>query len=205
MKKIMSIILCFFLLMVSMSFNVSGGDENDPEITDNECDIVDASERFTFPLFLYNFFKNIDILSGWLSESSESPDFITISIKVKDFDFKSLNTPYVFWWTYNDINYLSGFITHSRGQFQVGFAGYIDKNGREIIEAVEYFVDSESNIISLYVSKNLVGNPNVGDELEYPWIWTGARFQNTFLNNLMKGKELAKDFTHPGRTYVIQY
>ena len=131
---------------------------------------------------------------------------LSVSLKVKVFEYKQFNTRYIFWWSYNSVDYVAAFITHSKGLFEVGVAGYFDENGTEIIYPVNYTIDKEKNIITFHIPKNYIGHPTSGDELLQPWIWTGCGFQNELLSRLWK-RELAKDFTNQmeGKSYIIQY
>lgn len=206
MKKILCLYLCFLFLASGIVYNVSAGDENDPEITDYEKDLIGARALHPLPKILYPFFKYIDIIAGWFCENQEQPDILLVSLKLQTFDYKPLNTRYVMWWSYDSVDYVAAFITHSNGLFEVGVAGYIDENGTEVLNPVGYSIDEENNIITFTIPKNNIGNPTSGDELLDPWIWTGCGFQNALLYRLWN-QELAKDFTDSmdGRSYVVQY
>lgn len=204
-RKIIGIFVCSLLIttILPITGTVIAGDEDDPEITDSERDIVGPLEFSVLPNVLYPIFHNIDILSGWFHENPEDPSVLLVSLKVHVLTFRSLLNTYVVWWRYNDVDYFALFNTHTNGGFQVAAAGYFDETG-EYGETVAFSLDHNKNIITFTVPKTVIGNPGPGDVLEYPWIWTAARFQNQFLSRLYSG-ELGKDYTNPGRSYVIQY
>jgi len=161
MKMILNILISSMLVITVLAINVSAGDENDPEIVDDEKDLFGLREFYPLPKILYPFFKYIDIIAGWFSENQEAPDMLSVSLKVKTFDYKSLNTRYVFWWSYNNVDYVAAFITHSNGLFEVGVAGYIDENGTEVFNAVDYLIDKENNSITFHIQKILLVIPHL--------------------------------------------
>ena len=185
------------------SNSVIAGNENNPEIIDNDHDIIGPKELIKIPNILYPLFNNIDIISGWFDENPQQTDVLLISIKINSLDFKSFFNTYVFRWNYNYTEYFSIFNTHSNGQFQIAGAGYIDGDGEHIFE-VNISIDHENKTITWLIPKNNIGNLKSGDRLKYPWIFAGSRFQNSFLLNIYN-RELGKDITNIGSYYVIQY
>jgi hypothetical protein len=200
-------ICLYFVIMLFLTNILSpcviAGDENDPEITDNDHDILGPKELMIFPQLLYPLFNNIDIISGWIYENAQHNDILYVSIKLDTFDYKSFFNMYVVMWNYNNINYLTIYNTYSNGEFQIAGAGYSDEIGEDIQE-VDITIDHEHNVLTWIVPKYIIGNPSPGDELEYPWIFTCTRFQNSMLQSIYGG-ELGKDITNPGRFYTIEY
>jgi len=193
-------------ILSGLVFTGTAGDENNPEIVDIENDLMGGRRGILLPRIFYPIFNYVDILSGWFFENQNQQDILFASIKMKTFDYKPFNSRFIIFWYYDYVDYVAGFSFHSNGDFKVGFAGYIDENGTEHLQAINYLIDEENGIITFQIPKDFIGNPIAGEELLYPWIWTGCNFQNTFLNQFWPW-ELAKDFTfeYDGSPYIIQY
>ena len=198
-KTIKAIIVSTLLItLIFQVTNVSlAGDENDPEITDEEDDLFGPWAK---PEDIKNY-KYLDIVSAWFEEKADEPDYLFLSIKVKNFKFELLRAIYAMHWEYNGVEYATGVHTHTSGSYQVFIAG---------ISRTEYFTiagsfDEENNIISFKVPKMLVGNPGKGDVLTQTDAWNALRKRIEVLTLLSGDGELIKDWAGYGRDYAVQY
>lgn len=206
MKNIKNILISITITLLLITITASAGSETDPEITDEEHDLYGPRELIPFPQLLYPIFKNIDIISGWFTENTETPDTLQISVKLKIIKQQPFMNRIVVWWIHNDTDCIAAYLTHSRGAFEVGLAGYIDNQGTEHFQPVQYNINLEKNIITFNIPKSCIRNPQPGDYLTYPWIWTGTQFQNDILLKIFNF-DLAKDYSNPmiGTAYQILY
>ena len=201
-RKVVGIFVCMLLLYTLFPINVTGGDEENPEITDWERDL----EGFFGKLFP-RFFKHIDLISGWFYENSTMPNTLYVALKVKDLEYKKLRTIYSIHWEYNGKPYATGSHTYSSGEFLVSFTGCMEV-GNETMYEIDAYFDLEKNIITWNVPKEYIGNPEPGEVLELPFAWNGIRFISDqwveLYVNIFGQSELAKDWAF-GEGYTIQF
>ena len=67
--KLLSIFVCTLLFTIPFSITVLAGSEEDPEI-------VDETDE--------NVMKYLDIISAWFFEEENQPDYLFISLKLKE-------------------------------------------------------------------------------------------------------------------------
>ena len=219
MRKMVSIIIVLVLIIATLSLNASAGDINNPEIIDEENDIIGTLAKHTaffnilkaIGIVPIQSFEFIDILSAWFYENQTKPDFLFASIKIKDLEYTPLRAIYSIRWSFNEKKYAAFVHTHSNGEFKWFGAGRIFglfdnwayKQGliRDISECA---IDNEKNLIILKIPKNIIGNPKPGDILLETNAWTGLRFILEVLTYPFGG-EMVKDPTVYGNNYIIQY
>jgi hypothetical protein len=207
------------LVITVFAVNVSEGDKNDPEIHDEDNDIIGTLVRFhglfrilqrigIVPIQSYEF---MDITSAWFSEDENEPDYLFTTIKIKDLDYTPLRAIYAVRWTFNEKHYGAACHTHSNGKFKWFAAGRIFglfdnwAYRKGLIKDINNCtIDIEKNIITLKIPKNIIGNPNPGDILTETNAWTGLRFISELFTYPFGG-ELVKDPTSYGNNYIIQY
>jgi len=202
MKKIIKTIIICMLLITSFALfpsKVLAGDENNPEITDNETDLFGPWVKTSEDQETYSF---LDIVSAWFTEKHDEPDFLFLYLKVKGLEFTELNSIYSMHWHYNGICYGVGVHAENNGAYQAFFGGNQDENKYEYITG-DFILDK--NIVSFKVPKILVGNPKPGDILTQTEAWTGLRLKMELLTLVFGDGELAKDWAGYGKDYVIQY
>lgn len=219
MKRIVNILISLMLITTVLALNVSAGDENDPEIQDEENDIIGPLVKLpvlfkilqSIGIVPIQSFDFIDITFAWFYENETEPDYVFVSIKMKDLEYSPLRAIYAVRWTFNEKHYGASCHTHSNGEFKWFAAGQIFglldnwayKKGliRDISNCT---IDTEKNVITLKIPKNIIGNPDSGDVLTETNAWTGLRFVSEVFTYPFGG-ELVKDPTSYGNNYLIQY
>ena len=222
-KKIIGIFVVMLLIstILPITGTVFAGDEEDPEITDEEQENWDIfgpliNNPILFKIFQLlgifdtSAFDTIDIVSAWIYENPDKPSYLYAGLKLENLEFINQRTVYSVHWECNGIKYVVGSHTHTNGQYISCFGG---KDRKEQHEAEGSF-DLENNIVTFKIHKDFVGNPQPGDILTTTWAWTALRFTFEPLTWLFLG-ELAKDYapgvdeetSEPeyGRDYIIQY
>ena len=201
-KKIIGIFVCMLISIVVFPFSVSAGDENNPEFEDEKDDIIIFEEYYSY--FLNKFFKSVDIISGWFFEESDSPDIIYISLKMGNLRLPRLFGIYAVVFVYNGTYYACGLRTHSKGDYFYELVGYIDGQGEHYknLIGISSF-DTESNIITWAVPKELIGNPQPGESI-------GSFYANAFLRTkdeqiIFDTPNILADRVYSTNHYTIQY
>jgi len=206
MKKIL--ILCIFMMLViTITPLVACGEVvNELEKKDFKYDVR--------PMFLFARFnplwqrplRYLDIVSFSIYEDSEEPEFLHASIKLRDFKYSELHTCYVVYFTFNCIRYYMGINTHTNGEHVDIIAGYFDDNNCHDT-LVDGEINEEENTLTLAVPKDVIGNPEAGDQLEYIHASTYLILQKDCEARFPI--HLAKDIACPllgvGYTYEVQY
>jgi hypothetical protein len=200
-KGIKTLIVCMLLIVSFLQFSnvVFAGDENDPEITDEENDLFGAWAKPDMDPDEYSY---LDIVSAWFSEKSDEPDYLFLYLKVRDFRFETLRAIYAIHWDYKDIWYGAGVHTHTSGTYQAFIVGNIDENNYYSING-EF--DVENNIVIFKVPKVLVGYPEKDDVLTQTDAWNALRNRIELLSLVFGDGELIKDWAGYGRDYTVQY
>jgi len=159
-KKFFCLFMCFILLSILFSSVASAGDVEDPEIKDAPMDVRLFGIFSGLPQYL---FKQIDIISAWFNEDTIEPDYLFISLKVRDLQDTSdpFEALYSVTWIYNDEPYQTMLKIHSYGIY--GMYNIIDPDDH--LHGCEGTLDIEENIITWKISKDLIGNPPVGSRL----------------------------------------
>ena len=207
MKKIIVPCICMMLVMTLMPLIACGEVVNELEKKDFKFDVK--------PLFLLQhlnplwqiFLKHLDIVSFSIYEDSDEPGFLHANMNIRDFKYSELRTSYVIYFTFNCIVYYIAATTHTKGEC-VGFtSGYFNQDGTVHYTQIDGEINEEQNEISWIVPKDIIGNPEGGDEFV-------NIHANTFLIlqkecNVKFPIHLAEDIAKPllkiGYTYEIQY
>ena len=189
------------LLIVSLlqfSMTALSGDEDDPEVVDEENDLFGPWAKPNLDPDEYSY---LDIISAWFSENYDEPDYLNLYLKVRDLRFEQLRAIYVMHWEYNGVEYAAGVHTHTLGTYQVFIAGV----SREEYFTINGDFDLENNIVHFKVPKALIGYPAKGGTLTNTDAWNALRNKIEILTLLFGDGELIKDWAGYGRDYVIQY
>ena len=207
-RKIVGIFV--FMLLIStvlpITATVLAGDEKNPELEDRIRDV-----RFTGYLLLWPqvFFKHMDIVSAWFNEESENPDYLYVSLKLRDLEEKTetLEAIYLVSWAHKGSTYQAIIKIHPNGIAYGGFCvcKYLDDDNYEDFYYCNGILDDESNIITWEIQKSKIGNPQPGDLLTKPFAYTDNRFTE---ESGMTRIDLFKDLSWNAKIrkdYIIQY
>lgn len=166
MKKIFVFCLCMMLTITITPLVACGEIVNELEKNDFKFDVRPMFLFARFNLFWQIPLKNLDIVSFSIFEDSEEPDFLQASITLRGFGYSNLRTCYVIYFTFNCIRYYIGINTHTDGEYISSIAGYFDENNNCHDTTVDCEINEEENIMTWNVPKDVIGNPESGDQLE---------------------------------------
>jgi hypothetical protein len=159
-NKLISLLIIMLMIAIPLSSVASAGSEQNPEIKDVPMDVKLFGFFSGLPQYL---FKQIDIVSAWFTEENNEPDYLFISLKVRD--LKDTSDPfealYSVTWIYNDEPYQTLLKIHSDGIYN----GYniIDPNNH--LHSCEGIFDIEASIITWKIPKDKIGDPPIGSQL----------------------------------------
>ncbi len=182
-KNLMAIAIIGLMVGSAIAFapNVLAGTEQGPEITDAEGDT-------TPPAAGVPFFDQVDVISAWISDETESA--FNMAIKVKDIPDAtgpiSTGTAfgYGFWFTIGDVT-LEFYVTFK----DMTEAGPVDRyeiwdvDGNKVGDVPGSF-DASTNVIVGTIPKDMVGKPAAGD------VMSGLYVRNIYF---LDGDEFASD------------
>lgn len=184
---------------------VIAGDEENPEIEDEiEGDIVNY----------------LNIISAWFYENEEQPDFLFVTLKLKEINKIPLKQHLTVHWEYNGIPCST--------MMAVGYQGFKSVNYtagwghgfwfQEHFDVIDGDYDEETGIITMKIPKNIIRDPQKGDTLTNTYALTFQRFG--FIGRLgfdrpiirsilyaLSGQHRSDSAPNPryGKDYVIQY
>lgn len=150
-KKLLSIFVCTLLFTIPFSITVFAGSEEDPEI-------VDETDE--------NVMKYLDIISAWFFEEENQPNYLFISLKLKEINPYHLKQHLTVHWDYNGESCAAGLIIGYGDPWFYYNAGY--GHGwwfQEFYEQITGEYNSETGIITLKIPKDIIKNPQKGDVL----------------------------------------
>jgi hypothetical protein len=196
---------------------VIAGDENNPEIVDEENDcfgtLIMHPSRLTLlhalGVLKIDSYDCIDIVSAWFYENSNEPEYLYAALKLKDLEIIDQRAIYSVHWYYKGLEYSVGSHIYYNGQkigCSVGLTTWVNWNWNNHPAEVTY--DFEKNIVTFKFSKEFIGNPSPGDVLIKTSAWTALRLNFEVLTLLVSSGELVKDSAPNnafGKDYVIQY
>lgn len=210
--KIVGLSICMLLITNVIACTAMAGDENNPEIVDEENDCF--GPLVTHPLrlkFLQLFgilpidsFACFDIVSAWFYEDSNEPDYLYAAVKLKDLTVIDQVAIYSLFWAYEGKDYVVGSHIWQNGEKTsclVGLSRWLTIG----YKPAEVMYNFETNIVTLKFSKEFIGNPNPGDVLTHTLAWAGLRFNFEPLTLLFGSGELVKDGAPNNRTYGKDY
>ena len=159
-KKLCCAIISLLLLLTLCSSLVHAGDEVNPEIKDVPMDVKMFGVFSCLPQY---YFKQIDIISAWFAEENNEPEYLFISLKVRDLQDTSdpFEALYSVTWVYNHEPYQTLLKIHDDGIF----GGYfiIDPTGQ--LQSCGGTLDIEGNMITWKIPKDIIGNPSPGSQI----------------------------------------
>jgi hypothetical protein len=204
-NKIIGILICVLLITTILHITAIAGDENDPEIKDH---IRDVRLFGYLPFLLQSYFRHADIVSIWFNEDSNNPDYLYISLKLRNLrtNTDSLEAIYLVQWTHNDKMWEAVVKIHPTGVYEsphiCRFYAHDDYSDYYNVGCT---FDVDYNIITWEIPKDKIGNPQIGDDLTDVLGFTDLR------NTEESGKnraDLFKDTTNNAwltKNYRIQY
>ncbi len=204
-KKIIGIIIIMLLTTTLLPMTALAGDPENPEFVDR---IRDIKLFWFFPIPLQIEYKYADIVAAWLHEESANPDYLSVSLQIRDLEekTKSLEAIYVGEWTCNNHLFIVCLHINPDGIHPFFVGRSLDYND-DIEEWItcDGMVDVEQNIITWSVPKEFIGNPQKGAIIKSISPVTTLRFTDGSGLPLI---DLFKDFSWNAKTskdYVIQY
>ena len=121
-----------------------------------------------FRVFPQSKYKYVDIVSSWFSEESSNPEYLYVSLKLRDLGYKSeeFNAFYTVGWSFDNNFFIASVHSDPKGisEFSIG----ISMDEDDIIDTTEQcdgIFDAENNIITWIVSKDKIGNPQPGTRI----------------------------------------
>jgi hypothetical protein len=162
--KVKTLSLLFSMLFLTSIFSITviAGDEENPEILDEEDTAV---------------FDYLDIISAWFFEKEEEPDYLFTALKIKEINQNKFKQHLTVHWEHNGIECASSLhIGYGNPWFSFS-AGY--GHGfwfQEHYQRIDGEYDEETGIISCKIPKNIINNPQKGDILTKTKALTFQRF-----------------------------
>ena len=204
-KKLKNLIICISVIVMfqPMTMSVIAGDESNPEITDDENDIIGprgnivTNERYNY----------LDIVSGWFFEKENEPDYLFASLKINNYGFR-LNPMYFVNFNYGSYSYDVEFFNDILGILfaRAGLVNWTEEPYE--IQPISHDVDLRNSIITFKIPKELIDNPKKDDKITHTYAWTTLQYG--FINYY-----ILKDFYFIwqdrgpdegyGKDYIIQY
>lgn len=191
------VIAQFIIIVVPLS--VFAGDEQNPEITDDENDM------FKHPYFYVpnRSLKAIDILSAWFYEDQNESNYLFITIKVVDLNYLFfLRSTYLVEWGHDAYVYTASLTTRFLGLYSVAV---IQRSYPNKINLIRASFDKENNLVTFKIPKNLIENPQMGDVLTRTRAASAITTTGGYILDFYLAADTAPNFQASGKNYIIQY
>ncbi len=203
--KVGVLILVMLLMSLSLTMIGQAGTEQDPEVVDKTFDVKLFG---SFPFFPQFWLKNVDVISVWFYEEQSQPDYLFITMKLRDLKeiSETYENIYVVDWIYNDVSYgvsvnllptgLSFFFAGAKNEERNDYTDFVVCSGS---------FDEQTDLVTWQVPKQSIGSPVVGETLTGIFPSTHLRFP---LSSGLLRMDLFKDLSWNAATikdYVIQY
>ena len=218
-KKIIGLFVSMLFFTTVLPITVFAGDENDPEITDNQDDQFGAlleyptriRTRIALTLLQMNSFDFVDITSAWFYENESESGHLYAALKLKDLSVNPQRAIYTIHWKCNGVPYTVWSHLYNHGQNCTSSVG-VDRRCNYHWHDAEVTYDFNSSIVTFKMDKKYIGDPQPGDLLIRTFAWTALRFNYEPLSLLFSDGELVKDAapfiennSDYGRNYQIVY
>lgn len=167
-KKIVGIFVCTLLIatILPITETVIAGSEDDPEVEDR---IFDVKLFGLFPFMPQSNFKYVDIISAWINEVSDNPDYLYMNLKIRDLEetTEKFDAIYVISWTLNSVAYSASVHIFPEGPTAL-LAGSIDEERNDYVDYIicDGDIDSINDIITWIIPKDSIGYPSNANKLE---------------------------------------
>ena len=163
LNKILSI-MCILIFLIPIS--IIAIENPEPLITDDTEDVMGLLAKI-FPQEEISF---LDIESVWFTENPDEPDFIYTSIKFVDLTTRKWHTIYSLIWEYKGETYFVSGHYREYGTVSTYSAAY-----GENAEKITGSFDVENDIVTFIIPKNIINNPQPGEELTNPQVLSSLR------------------------------
>ncbi|MCX6664077.1 MAG: hypothetical protein NTZ75_07505 [Euryarchaeota archaeon] len=203
--KMVSILVIMLLILTVLPLRVLAGDENNPEVEDR---ILDVKLFGIFPFPLQNNLKYADIVSAWFHGNIENPDYLYVTLKIRELQEKTdgLEAIYDVEWTFNNNSYITCVHANPKGFGGFAIGKSIDgDHDFESWENCEGNFNVANNTITWIVPKETIGYPHTGNILTDISPHTHLRFTD---NSGLPLWDLFKDLPWNAKSikdYTIQY
>jgi len=203
-KKIVGILICTLLIatILPITGTVFAGSEENPELEDR---IFDVKLFGLFPFMPQSNFKYVDIISAWINEESDNPDYLYMNLKIRDLEetTEKFDAIYVIGWTLNNVAYSASVHIFPEGPTAL-LAGSIDEERNDYIDYVicDGDIDSKNDIITWIIPKDSIDYPSNGNKLENIVPHTHLRYPESsgfpmwdLFKDLPWNAKITKDYT----------
>ena len=207
MKKIIILGICMMLVLTLTSLVACGEVVNELEKKDFKFDVR--------PMFLFQhlnplwqiYLKHLDIVSFSVYEDSDEPGFLYANMNVRDFKYSERLTCYVIYWTYECTRYYAVIHIHTGGEALSINAGYFDESCKAHCTPINGDINEEDNTLTWIIPKDIIGNPEAGDEFTEIHANTFLIFQKSCETKfpIYLAKDIARPLIGVGYTYTVQY
>jgi len=204
-NKIVDIFVCMLLITTVLPITALAGGPENPEVVDRIRD-VKLFGVITIPLQMQ--YKYADIVAAWLHEESLTPEYLFVSLQLRDLNEKteSLEAIYDVDLTWNNNRFIAMLHINPEGIHPFWVGRYLDESN----DIAQWFecegtVDIKTNVITWLVPKEVMGNPSKGSIITSIHPLAILRFTDASGLPLM---DLFKDLSWNAKTskdYVIQY
>jgi hypothetical protein len=203
--KIVGLLVCMLLITTLLPMTALAGDPKNPEVVDR---IRDVKLFWFFAIPFQMNYKYADIVAAWLHEDSGNPEFLSVSLQMRDLGEKteSLEAIYVVDWAWNNHQFIVGLHINPNGigSFDVGRSLDYNDDIEEWITC-DGTVNVQQNTITWSVPKEFIGNPWKGATIQSILPVVTLRFTDASGLPLM---DLFKDTSYNAKIskgYVLQY
>ncbi len=191
------LVIALFIVVVPLS--ASAGDEQNPEITDDENDL------FQHPILKVpdRSLKAVDLLSAWFFEDQNESNYLFITIKVVDLNsLFFLRSTYTVEWVHEAYVYTACLTTRFIGLYSLAV---IQRSYPNKIKIIRASFDKEKNFVLFKIPKNLIDNPQPGDVLTRTRAASAIPAPCGFILDFYLAVDTAPNFQASGKNYIIQF
>jgi len=174
--KMISIVVILLLTLTVTPWPVLAGDVDNPEIQDR---IFDVKLFGILPYPLQNKLKYADIVSVWFHENNGTPDYLYVTLKIRDLEEKTngLEAIYDVDFRFNSVLYIT--CVHAN---PMGFGPFFIGKSMDGDDDFEFWdncdgnFNVENNTITWIVPKVIIGDPHHGNKIMDIFPSTHLRF-----------------------------
>jgi len=176
-KKIIVPCICMMLVMTIMPLVASEEIENKFEKNDFKFDVHHSIRLVRkvgkIPIAIFRswnplwqiFLKHLDIVSFSIFEDTDEPEFLHANMRIRNFEYSELRSCYYIYWKYDGTRCFVGTNTHTKGEYVRSIAGYYDGDDTAHYSTINGEINEEDNTLTWTIPKDLICNPETGDQL----------------------------------------
>lgn len=207
------------LVMTIMPLVASEEIENEFEKNDFKFDVhhsirlVRKNGKIPIAIFqswnplLQIFLKYLDIVSFSIFEDTDEPEFLHANMRIRNFKYSELRSCYYIYWKYDGTRCFAGTNTHTKGEYVRSIAGYWDADDTAHYSTINGEINEEDNTLTWTIPKDLILNPEAGDQLVEIYAGTFLIYQKDCDAKIQL--HLANDRAEPPinqcYSYTVQY